>query len=378
MSDEVRLFLAGDVMTGRGIDQILPHPGPAELREPVVTDANEYVNLAERCNGPIARPVPFGWPWGNLLTVLEAWAPHVRAINLETSITGAGEFASGKSVHYRMHPNNLPCLQQIRPDVCALANNHVLDFGPEGLIHTLDNARAAGLPVAGAGGDLGSAASPVRVETPIRGVRFASVACSSSGVGPDWAAKHDRPGVWLLPELTRQRAYELVGRVRDTMPGNDLMVISIHWGANWGYELPRSHRRFAHHLIDAGADVVHGHSSHHPRPVEIYRGKLILHGCGDLVNDYEGIGGTEQYRDELRLAYLATIHAPTGTLRDLVLVPLRARRMRLESTVPRDTEWICATMNRISNDLGAHFRVVETDEVEIGSIPSRIRLMMPG
>ena len=47
--------------------------------------------------------------------------------------------------------------------------------------------------------------------------------------------------------------------------------------------------RFAHRLIDAGVDVVHGHSSHHPRPIEVYRGKLILYGCGDTIDDYEGI-----------------------------------------------------------------------------------------
>ena len=48
--------------------------------------------------------------------------------------------------------------------------------------------------------------------------------------------------------------------------------------------------------------VVHGHSSHHPRPLEIYRGKPVLYGCGDLINDYEGIGGYERFHDELRLA----------------------------------------------------------------------------
>ena len=60
----VTVFACGDVMPGRGVDQILPHPGDPELREPYVRDARAYVDLAEEAHGPIPRPVSFGWPWG--------------------------------------------------------------------------------------------------------------------------------------------------------------------------------------------------------------------------------------------------------------------------------------------------------------------------
>ena len=120
-------------MPGRGIDQILPHPGDPELREHYADDANAYVRLAERANGPIPRPAGFSWPWGDALPVLEEAAPAVRVINLETSVTRSADFAPGKAVHYRMSPDNLPCVAVTRPDVCALASNHVLDFGPRGL-----------------------------------------------------------------------------------------------------------------------------------------------------------------------------------------------------------------------------------------------------
>jgi len=91
----VTLFLCGDVMPGRGVDQILPHPGDPELREAYVQDARTYVDLAERAHGPIPSPVSFCWPWGDALRVLEDIAPDVRIINLETSITASGEFAPG-------------------------------------------------------------------------------------------------------------------------------------------------------------------------------------------------------------------------------------------------------------------------------------------
>ena len=60
----VTLFLCGDVMLGRGVDQILPHPGDPTLRQGYVRDARTYVGLAEAVNGPVPRPVDFSWPWG--------------------------------------------------------------------------------------------------------------------------------------------------------------------------------------------------------------------------------------------------------------------------------------------------------------------------
>src|SRR5262249_22222239 len=131
-------------MTGRGVDQILAHPGDPRLREPYVSDAREYVRLAERVAGPIPRPAGPTWPWGDALAVLGRFAPDVRVINLETSVTRSSEFAPGKSICYRMNPANIGCLTAARPDACALANNHALDFGRPGLAQTLSALSAAG------------------------------------------------------------------------------------------------------------------------------------------------------------------------------------------------------------------------------------------
>jgi len=88
-ADLITLFLCGDVMLGRGIDQILPHPGVPRLYEPAVALATTYVELAERVNGPIPRPVDFPYVWGDALDVLRRLQPDLRIINLETSITAA-------------------------------------------------------------------------------------------------------------------------------------------------------------------------------------------------------------------------------------------------------------------------------------------------
>jgi poly-gamma-glutamate capsule biosynthesis protein CapA/YwtB (metallophosphatase superfamily) len=73
--DLVTLLLCGDVMPGWGVDQILPHPGDPELREPGTSDAGVYVRLAERVSGLIPCPVSFDWPWGDASRVVDDMTP---------------------------------------------------------------------------------------------------------------------------------------------------------------------------------------------------------------------------------------------------------------------------------------------------------------
>src|SRR6266571_159200 len=132
----IRLFLCGDVMTGRGIDQALPHPVSPTLYEPYVRDAQEYVDLAEKANGPIPRPVNFDYIWGKALQELERASVDLRIINLETGITAAETPRPLKEIHYRMHPQNIGCFSAAGINARALANNHVLDWGYAGLCET--------------------------------------------------------------------------------------------------------------------------------------------------------------------------------------------------------------------------------------------------
>jgi poly-gamma-glutamate capsule biosynthesis protein CapA/YwtB (metallophosphatase superfamily) len=342
----ILLALAGDVMLGRGIDQILPHPGDATLWESHVRDARDYVRLAEIVNGPIPVPVEMTWPWGDVLEVLETADPDVRILNLETAVTYGGDAVPSKGIHYRMHPANLPCLGAAAPDACVLANNHVLDFGRRGLADTLNHLTDAGLRPVGAGRDDEAAWRPAIVPTGRGRVVIVAFGTPSSGIPRSWAAAPDRSGVAYLPQLTAPAA----ARIASFKRSGDVVVASVHWGTNWGYAVDDDQIAFAHALIDAGVHVVHGHSSHHPRPIELYRGGLILYGCGDLVNDYEGIGGHALYRDELRLLFLATVHPETGLL-DLRMAPLRARRMRLQHATRDERWWLAAVLDRISRDL---------------------------
>jgi poly-gamma-glutamate synthesis protein (capsule biosynthesis protein) len=137
-------------------------------------------------------------------------------------------------------------------------------------------------------------------------------------------------------------------------------VVSIHWGGNWGHRIPAEQTRFAHRLIDdAGVDIVHGHSSHHVRAVEVYRDKLILYGCGDFINDYEGIGGYEEFRADLSLMYFATVDPATGRLLGLTMTPTRIRRFQVGRAAPGDTHWLRDTLNRHGAVFGTRVEVID-------------------
>ena len=348
----ITFFLAGDVMTGRGIDQILARPSGPELHEPFVTDAREYVRLAEQVSGPVPRGVASDYIWGDARAEWKRMAPAARLVNLETSITRSDEYER-KGINYRMHPENIGCLQAAHLDICVLANNHVLDYGPRGLIETIETLEQADIRAVGAGRNRDEAVRPV-VHALSGGQHLIVGGCAheSSGVPEHWAAPTGEPGVNLLADLSDETAADVAARVaRHKLPG-DIAVVSIHWGSNWGYDVPRRHINFAHRLVDSGIDIVYGHSSHHVRPIEIYRDRLILYGCGDFINDYEGISGNEKYRDDLVLMSFPSLRARTGQLLALEMTPLQIRHMRLNRASTADTRWLCDTVNNISRDFG--------------------------
>lgn len=347
-------FFCGDVMLGRGVDQILPYPGDPMLRETYANDARAYVELAEAVNGRIPRPVDFSWPWGDALSIIDDVAPHLRVINLETTVTGSNRFAPEKALHYRMNPQNLPCLTVARPDACVLANNHVLDFGHQGLQDTLNALSAADLQTVGAGRNAGEAQQPAIVNIgEDRRVVILSCGMVSSGIPSSWAATCDRPGINFVAEPAEVGAANIISQVHSIKRPGDVVIASLHWGSNWGYAVLPDQIRFAHHLIDGGVDVIHGHSSHHPRPIEVYHERLILYGCGDLINDYEGISGYAKYRDDLRLLYFASMESGTGKLISLYMIPMQVQKMRLHRASHTDAQWLQETLERTSHGFGA-------------------------
>ena len=353
VSDTLKLFLTGDIMTARGIDAVLPHPGDPRLYEDYVKKAGDYVRLAERLNGPIPRPVGFTYVWGVALDEFERRQPHARIINLETAVSRRGR-PEPKGINYRMSPENFPAISAADIDCCVLSNNHVLDWGAVGLADTLDTLASNGMHSAGAGHNRQSAEAPAVLLQP-GGQRLLvfGLGAPDSGIPPDWAATDKRAGVARLEDLSMQSLHSVAERILKYKNPGDRMVASIHWGGNWGFEIPREQVRFAHALIDeAGVDVVHGHSSHHIKGIEVYRERLILYGCGDLLNDYEGIEGHTTYRGDLGFLYFAALD-PGGRLQTLELIPTRLHRFRLCHAEGDDRQWLHDTLSRECARLGS-------------------------
>jgi poly-gamma-glutamate capsule biosynthesis protein CapA/YwtB (metallophosphatase superfamily) len=353
-ANSVTLFVCGDVMLGRGIDQILPQPGDPTIYEHYMNSAAHYVRLAERRYGPIPSPCSFDYVWGDALADLDIAEPAARIINLETSVTTSAR-PEPKGINYKMNPDNVLCLKVAAVDCCVLANNHVLDWGVTGLRETLSTLEREGIAVTGAGTDKAQAAIPAIIDLPNqRRILVFGFGATTSGIPREWAATSSRPGVNLLPDLSLATAGEIAQIILTLRRSGDIVVASIHWGSNWGYRVNEEQRAFACALIDAGAcDLLHGHSSHHPRGLEIYRDRLILYGCGDFITDYEGIEGYEEFRGDLALAYLPCFKED-GALSELSILPYQMRRFRLQRAKQADVSWLEATLDRESARFGTH------------------------
>ena len=359
MTPNVKIFMCGDVMTGRGIDQVLANPSDPLIHESYMKSAAGYVKLAEQANGPIQQPVGFAYIWGDALEELNRSAAHVRLINLETSITTSNDYWKAKGIHYRMHPQNVAGLKAAGIDVCSLANNHVLDWGYSGLLETLATLKKVDIKITGAGGNIdeAGAAAMINIGGQSRVIVF-SFGLTTSGIPLNWAAEKNRPGVHLLRDLSAKSLRYIQTRVREVKRKGDIVVASIHWGGNWGYDISRKQIRFAHRLVDdIGVDVIHGHSSHHVKAIEVYKDKLILYGCGDFLNDYEGIGGYEEFRSDLALMYFATVDSATGKLIALQMTPTQIRRLKVNRASGADARWLKDTLNREGAKFGTRVKL---------------------
>ena len=318
-----------------------------------VRSALGYVALAEAVNGPIRRPVDPEYIWGVALDELRQLRPDARIVNLETSITRSDDWAA-KGINYRMSPQNAACLSAAAVDCCVLANNHVLDWGQAGLRETLATLERLQIKTAGAGPSSEKAVAPAVLNIAGKGrILVFSMASATSGIPASWSATVRSAGVNLLPDLSPATAQTIAEQILRVRRPHDVIVVSIHWGPNWGYEIPDQQRRFARALIDnAPVSIIHGHSSHHAKAIEVDRNRLILYGCGDFLNDYEGIAGREDYRGDLALMYIADFDTESGALAALDLVPLQIRQFRLARPSDDDADWLRHTLDRESRKFG--------------------------
>ena len=327
----VSLFLCGDVMLGRAIDQILPHPSAPEpvrvlrarcARLSEARRAWQRRHPAGRWRLPMSGAMRWrSWSGGARMCASSTWRP-----------------ASPAATRARPRASTTACTRTMRrawrPPASIAACWPITTCwtgGVPGLAETLATLRRARIASAGAGADLAAAQAPAVLRLPaMRACWCSAPRPTNAGVPAAWAAGGSRAGVHRLPDLSAATVARVAAEVRRHKRDGDRVVFSVHWGGNWDYAVPPEQRAFAHGLIDeAGVDVVHGHSSHHVKAIEVYRDRLILYGCGDFLNDYEGIEGNDEYRGELGLMYFPVLEWPAGRLLELELVPTRIHRFRV-------------------------------------------------
>jgi poly-gamma-glutamate synthesis protein (capsule biosynthesis protein) len=314
----ITLALVGDVMLGRGVNEALRTMSPEQ-------------------------------PWGDTLRLLDS--ADLRVINLECALTDHKQQWSRtpKVFHFRADPSAIEVLRAARVDGCSLANNHTLDFEEQGLLDTLEHLEAAGIPYAGAGCNREEAAQPALLRVHPDHV-VALLAFTDNE--PPFAAGPDRPGTNYLPlslePTILRRVEEAIAAAREAEAKT--VIFSNHWGPNMVQRPNDLFRRFAHAVIDLGADIYYGHSAHIFQGVEIYRGKPILYDTGDFIDDY---AVDPNLRNDW--SFLFKISLEEGEFRRLELFPVSLYYARVESAAGAERRAIMDRMESLSREMGTAF-----------------------
>ncbi|MFC7154951.1 CapA family protein [Halomarina halobia] len=320
MSGRGRIGLTGDVMLGRTVDERQRHRPPEAV-------------------------------WGTALDRLRGLDGLI--VNLECCLSTRGErwTRTYRPFHFRGDPGRaIPALDAAGVDCCALANNHVLDFGEVALEDTLDHLDAAGIAHAGAGRDVDAALAPARAA--IGGLDVAVVSFTDNT--PEYAATEDAPGTAHVEidvgnDDTRDRVAEALSRAREPAP--DLLVASLHWGPNMVEEPPPAFEAFGRWLVDRGVDLVHGHSAHVFHGVEVYDGAPILYDAGDFVDDY---AVDPDLRNDRSFLFEVRTDADAA-IEEVRLLPTEIRDCRVHEARGDAARWCRERMRERSEPFGTEF-----------------------
>lgn len=318
------------------------------------------VMLGRRVNETLRREPPT-FPWGDVLPLFRAadW----RACNLECVISDAFPARLPEKVfHFRSDARNVTVLEAAGIDVVSNANNHSLDFGTAAMLDMLDSLDRAGIAHAGAGTNHAQAGRPALCTTR-QGTRIAVLACTDNE--PDWAAGHEAAGLYhVYMDPDHPSVQPLIRRVRSLRSAvADIVIVSLHWGGNWGYVPPPSHRLLARALIRSGADIVFGHSCHVFRGVEVFEGGLIVYSAGDFIDDY---AIDEIERNDWSFVFV--VEVARGSLVRLRLRPTVIENLQARLAKGAMSERIIAKMRELSSELGTSVKVRDGEGiVEIAS-----------
>jgi poly-gamma-glutamate synthesis protein (capsule biosynthesis protein) len=322
----MKILFVGDVMLGRLVNQIL-------------------------------KKVPPDYVWGNTLPIFKK--ADLRICNLECVISDKGQpwSLTQKVFHFRSDAKNIEALKMAKIDLVSIANNHTLDFDYEALFEELEILEKAKIKKAGGGKNFKEASSPAVLEINKKKIGFIAFTDNE----PAWEAKENQAGIFYLPiDIKDKKAKNLFEIIKKTKEKSDFLIVSAHWGPNWGYQPQPRHIPFAHLLIDSGADIIYGHSCHVFQGIEIYKGKPILYSTGDFIDDY---AVDEIERNDQSFIFIAQISEKDMKISHLFLYPTVIRNFQACLADGEEAKAIANKMRFLCHELGTESRLLEGERL---------------
>ena len=291
------------------------------------------------------------WFWGDVIGLLKG-ADAVFG-NLECAVTTREDEwrRSPKAFHFRADPACIDVLKAGNVRFVSLANNHALDFETHGLLDTIHYLDEAAIAHAGAGANGEIASAPAL----IRAGPLLIAAFAMTDNMPEAGATETEPGVCYVDPEAGDGAPTEADFNRARAQGADFIVASAHLGPNMVARPGRNVRAYKKRLIERGADLVHGHSSHIIQGLERIASRLILHDAGDFIDDY---AIDPALRNDLSILFL--VHAAKTGVQRVRLVAVRLHMAQVRLAQPPEAELILSRMQALSRELGVE--LVRTKE----------------
>lgn len=310
-SESITIGFTGDVMLGRLVNEAITKHG-------------------------------YAYPFGDLIDELEN--NHLNIINLETTLTKSSNKIP-KVFNFKADPDNVESLKKGSVHVANLANNHILDFSVEGMNETIATLDKAHIKHVGAGANSSEAKKPVILD--IKGTRIGIIGYTDNE--PTWKATENSPGTNYIRVGDIHQVIEDIRSLRDTV---DLLILTIHWGPNMREVPSLQFQTFARDVIDAGVDILHGHSAHVVQGVEIYKNKLILYDTGDFVDDY--MVGPDLRNDH---TFLFRVVVRKDEIVAVSLLPALIKDMQVNSAPESERNAMFKRLQKLSKPFGTTFEV---------------------
>lgn len=304
LTETITIAFMGDVMIGRMVNEIVPIKG-------------------------------YAYPWGNTLSLLEK--ADLRILNLETTLT-IHEEKNPKVFNFKALPDRVKTLQLANIDIVNLANNHTLDFKEEGLKETIATLDVNHIFHVGAGENSFQAQKPTIITK--NEITIGIIGCTDNE--PAWKATDNKPGINYIRVGDLATIRKQIDALR---PNVDVLMVTYHWGPNMRQRPSQEFVQFAHDIIDAGADIIHGHSSHVFQGIEIYRNKVIMYDTGDFIDDY---AIDPILRNDQSCLFTITIHK--NGPQSVMIIPVIISNMQVNTATGNDKNEIINRMQILSQE----------------------------